>query len=417
MILSYFKKHYKLIIVCSAASLAIAGLVWSAVILVQREDNANGQPVFGSSEEKESTIIDVTDDDSDDESAPELGKTLSDDLSSRMFNLGDDVYTLPVHFSELEANGWSICDRSNTPHVVSYMVDPGSFALWVFVTDGSRFAVVSFMNLSFEVLPVNKTHVTYISASDSIAGVQPFFPGNITVGSTYEDVIAAYGEPNERNFYEGFELHSLEYFRDNIRVLIRICDRTMLVTRVFMDYWGWVSKTPAPEPTPTELGDELDSRMFSLDGVTYTMPVHFSEFESNGWSFYDPNNRDSEGILVPGGFFPWVEFLAENQNIGVTITNLTEGTSKHMSDSYITNISLYPGYHNAQFILPGNITIGSTHRDVIAAYGEPCSRYVPEQSPYHRLFYISENLVLQLGIDTESNQVALITMQYWNPTT
>jgi len=163
---------------------------------------------------------------------------LSDDLDSLMFGLGGVVYTLPVHFSELEANGWSIYDKREDLQSTTYMLEPGHRGFWWILTDGDRFVEVNFINFSEEVLPVSESYIADVSTSQPIVGEQPIFPGNITIGSTYEDVLAKYGEPCEKIERASDEFHRLSYYKDYLHVSIRVCNQTNRVVFVGISYRG-----------------------------------------------------------------------------------------------------------------------------------------------------------------------------------
>jgi len=156
-----------------------------------------------------------------------------------------------------------------------------------------------------------------------------------------------------------------------------------------------------------ELSDDLNSLMFSLDGVVYTLPVHFSELEANGWSPFDPDDHLTTDTLEPGDFTHW-ELIIGDQNILVTFTNLSEEVIP-ISESYITMVVLYERY-NAQLILPGNIMIGSTYEDIITAHGEPNSRYTFEEPLSLSMRYSSDYFTLLILI--ESNLLTFMSMSY-----
>ena len=157
---------------------------------------------------------------------------ISDNLHSFMIGLGGVVYTLPVHFSELEANGWRFCDVSNDYCPTSYILKPRSRALWWTLTDGIGFAEVNFTNLSSDLLPISESYITAVATTRPTVGEQPVFPSNITIGSAYEDVLAAYGEPSERSRDASQEFDRLIYFIDYLHVTIRISTQTNRV--IFM---------------------------------------------------------------------------------------------------------------------------------------------------------------------------------------
>jgi len=160
----------------------------------------------------------------------------------------------------------------------------------------------------------------------------------------------------------------------------------------------------------------LDSLMFSLDGVIYTLPVHFSELEANGWTPYDTNPRSGGGYrfttdtLEPGDFVCW-ELIFDSQNVVVSFTNFSEEVLP-VSKGDITFVGVIYDVYNAQLILPGNIMIGSTYEDVIAAYGEP------DGGPHivndiMTIFYDLDYFNLQISVNIETNSVIIISLDYW----
>ena len=161
---------------------------------------------------------------------------------------------------------------------------------------------------------------------------------------------------------------------------------------------------------------ELDSLMFSLDDAVYTLPVRFSELEENGWRPHDtdPPSGSADSFetdtLEPGGFAHW-ELIIGNQNVLVTISNLTEEVLP-VSESHVTDVALILGVNNARFILPRGIMMGSTHEEVVAAYGEPDVEHINDGAPSFMIQYSSDDFILDIAIDSESNLVNLISLSY-----
>ena len=162
------------------------------------------------------------------------------------------------------------------------------------------------------------------------------------------------------------------------------------------------------------LGDSLDSPTFSLDGVVYTLPVHFSELEANGWRPYDTDPRSGSvyrfaiDTLDPGDSVGW-ELILGDQNVIVGLANLSEEVLP-LSESYVVDISVLFEIYDAQLILSGDIMLGSTFEEVIIAYGEPSSWHDFEDRIL--LFYSSDYFGLQITVDTESNLVMVMTIRY-----
>ena len=163
----------------------------------------------------------------------ETDEILNDELSGLMFRLDAIVYTLPFQFSALDANGWVPCDASYC--FETYMLKPGDSVSWELIIRNQSIGL-EFTNLTEEVLPVSESYITGVGAGFSQNEAQVIFPGNIMPGSTYENVIAAHGEPGSRRISEVSQ--GLFYSADYFVVQIFINNETNLVSVVGMHYWG-----------------------------------------------------------------------------------------------------------------------------------------------------------------------------------
>ena len=134
----------------------------------------------------------------------------------------------------------------------------------------------------------------------------------------------------------------------NMRGKISICLIVMSIVGLVFGIAA-CSRFQTDSGTEKILSDDLDSLMFSLDGVVYTLPVHFSELEANGWTPYDTDPRSGSAyrfaidILEPGDFAAW-ELIVGEQNVVVTFTNLSDEMLP-LSECYVTSVSvLYEVY-------------------------------------------------------------------------
>jgi len=198
----------------------------------------------------------------------------------------------------------------------------------------------------------------------------------------------------------------------NMRRIISICLAMAIIISLVLGFAA-CNRGNQAEVGQNELSDAtLDSLMFSLDGAIYTMPVHFSELEANGWRPYDTDNHFATDILESGNFA--VRGLTDgSQNIAVTFTNLSEEVLL-VSESYVIGIAVLFEVHNARLVLPGNVAIGSTYEDVIAAHGEP-SRWHTFEDTYWLDFNTHSygGVSLSVSIDNETNLVIFMDMTYW----
>jgi len=165
-----------------------------------------------------------------------------------------------------------------------------------------------------------------------------------------------------------------------------------------------------PEAMPGELSDDLNSLMFSVNGIVYTLPVPFAELEENGWG---PRDLDSHVHatykLDPSHSFVGL-FVLENQTLSVTFTNFTEEVLP-LTESYLSGVAVrpQPGHEDeAQLILPGNIMLGSTYDDVITTHGEPSGR--EQLDDMKELIYFTEYAVIQIFIAKETDLVVMMSM-------
>ncbi|SFD25717.1 hypothetical protein [Clostridium uliginosum] len=118
---------------------------------------------------------------------------LSDDLFSYDILLDGKKYTLPVNFSELEADGWSI-----DPASANKTIGTNFYVINIEVIKNKEHITVSFINNSSEARKLNKCDVgsimTFGGAGDS--KVSAVLPKGISFYATEEEITAAYGKPS-----------------------------------------------------------------------------------------------------------------------------------------------------------------------------------------------------------------------------
>ena len=167
---------------------------------------------------------------------------LSDDLNKLMFSLDGIVYTLPFHFSELEANGWHPCDYERDYEFATYMLKPDDFDTWSF-TNGEHYVVVTISNFSEEILLLSESYVVGVAVRYDLFDAQLILPGNIMIGTSYEYVIEAAG--NRFTYIRETE-HSVS-FRFSIDIddfttasfTMAVDNETKQVIFMSMDYFRW----------------------------------------------------------------------------------------------------------------------------------------------------------------------------------
>jgi len=154
---------------------------------------------------------------------------LDDDIHSLMFSLNGVLYTLPLSLAELEANGWeegeAMADIMLYPHQHR--------ASQRIAKDDREMILVTFFNPTEYVIPLREGMIVLVEVSSLWRTPAPLIvPGNIRLGSTYEEVIIAHGEPSERVMLGTRE--SLLYYMDDVFANIVINRETDRVTALLL---------------------------------------------------------------------------------------------------------------------------------------------------------------------------------------
>lgn len=114
----------------------------------------------------------------------------------------------------------------------------------------------------------------------------------------------------------------------------------------------------------------------TLNGIKYTLPIKAKSFEGDGWKY---NDYEDKGHDLKTNYY--VENIkmddgtkSEESRIIVTLYNTSKSTKK-FDEAMLGGIEvdkLGSDYKNT-VVLPKGITLASTYKDVISAYGKPKS--------------------------------------------
>lgn len=328
---------------------------------------------------------------------------LSDDVYSFMFSLNGIIYTLPFPYAEMEANGWVGDDLSEIT------LNPNQFSLAEPLRNRSQTILVSFVNTTANVLSFSESYIGRISIDEFYArnGVELIFPGNITVGSTYEEVIAAYGEPSDVS--QGGAIRSLRYtVNARAQMTLSINIETDLVTRIVME--NFIAREPLPAfegdlpaavlayDAPTQLeGNDWTSFTVRFDGDLYRLPAPVAAFVANGWVIEsDPN------MMIPGQTSRTGAVLRKGNQTMRTMVQNYDDNEQPVSHTFVTRIEF--SHHGAvlPIELPGGITENSTIEEIIAVYGEPLRTSESDRFRTYEFGFGStfENVVFTVQIET-----------------
>lgn len=169
--------------------------------------------------EEDESFVDETDDveDADDateEKAPvaasgKLGKT----WDTYTVQLNDKVITLPCEMKDLEAIGFQL---DTGDKAADYMVNPDEYELAFFNDQYGHSIMFDMVNDTDSAQKIVDCKVggIYVDSYDMEDGrLSVIFPGNVQIGTTKDDVVAAYGEASD--VYKGDTLHSYTWYADD----------------------------------------------------------------------------------------------------------------------------------------------------------------------------------------------------------
>lgn len=294
----------------------------------------------------------------------------SEDLYSFEICLNRKLYTLPTDFSKLEEDGWSIEEGDSSKVVPQRSIN-------ITMKNGKAKAMASLTNNSMDELSAKECQVSSVQIDEYSAekGVSMVLPKGITIGSTKDEVIKAYGNPTEnRN-------RSLSYYiKVEKSIEIYIDEKTNKVSRIQVsNKIDNKEKSPSKDDNsnkevpesiknykaPTELTDNIYSYNVKYDDVLYHMPVPVSELKKNGWEV----QQSSSNIIASRDSALGVVLRKGNQTITTEVYNDSpKATSvencvvtEMFADEYLKKIPLE---------LPRGITIGSSKAEVDSAYAD-----------------------------------------------
>ena len=141
------------------------------------------------------------------------GNTLPKDLKDFTVELDGVTYKLPAEFSEFEEDGWE--------EVGGMVLNPNEYSILSEMKKGNAEIYVNFFNDNNAAKATSDTKLAGLSVHDT-SGVECKLPKGITFGATKEDIIKAYGEPNEIEKYAE-TIEDLKYQKNkNIKYVFRV---------------------------------------------------------------------------------------------------------------------------------------------------------------------------------------------------
>lgn len=299
---------------------------------------------------------------------------VSDDWKDFTFSMEGVVYQLPTHYQNFVAHGWKIDGtRSN---ISEDDMLPANSHTYFYMTNNAVYFSAEVINMSGNARMMKDCDVgaVTITASDNL---DLKLAGGIGCLSTIEEIQSAYGVPSSVSTYtdNSYLEYEVNYYIDmkfNIYNSQTTYNSITLRNFVATDRDQTTAKDERPAyldtyVAPAELGDDIKSTRFILDGVVYQLPCPLDAFTANGWTV----QSDSIGTLGAGNDEYGVTLAKGNYKINLSMINLTDFET-YTKNCAVSGVSIYTyDLKNAPrdiVQLPGGITLWSTLEDIQETY-------------------------------------------------
>ncbi len=159
-----------------------------------------------------------------------------------------------------------------------------------------------------------------------------------------------------------------------------------------------------------DLSSDMKSAQVQVDGKVLTLPTTYKELTDLGWKLASDFSEDD---IVESDDFEFVYLEKDNSTLNVTLYNKTD-EDKPYKDCEIWDIYVNETYFEeepANVCLAAGIQVGSTYKDVIAAYGEP--DYVSSYTYSSYYAYMLDEITYSITIDNETGLVSSFGIEWY----
>lgn len=351
------------------------------------------------------------------------GATLSDQLYSFQVQINGQVFSLPFAYGELAALGWAPregFDLSLAPNQTSMEK----------LRMGGQEIYVRFVNTSMDVQSYENCNVGgfIVDEYDVGKGVQFALPQGITIGSSYDQVVAAYGAPSRENQTE--TLRFMDYSADSYaEISLQLDAATQQVQKIdIKNYFGAATAATtnptAPDPAaalgpgqavssaavglyqpPAELSASWQDFILRYGGALYRLPAPVQSFVDNGWVIQSNANEPVAAKQSRVG----VELRLDNQVLRTIVHNYDE-TGQPVSNCYVTQVKSSVYGPSIPLEMAAGVTDASSIEEVLAAYGQPTSTSSSATFDYYSFGTIGERI--EINYDREKGKINTIEIDH-----
>lgn len=282
------------------------------------------------------------------------------------------VYQLPMKAQELLDNGWSFKDKGETLQPNNYTISS------IEMVKGTMTFDVALYNPDIVTQPYEKCYVIKFrfdpSPYNADAPAVEFAKG-ITMKSSKEEIIAAYGVPN--GLYDKDPAYYMTYEYD---IRQEFCADFYEGKLTEMELYNFTDEMPdvvlsAYDPTPTEVfgryaahedDGTLFGHSFKLDGVNYQLLTPVQTLLDNGWTVKDISTYLDEDYIAADASCR-VKLFKDNQTLDVYVKNYEQDRAAKLPYCFVTEVT-FDSYdmENMEASVPG-FYLGMSKEEVDAA--------------------------------------------------
>jgi hypothetical protein len=189
----------------------------------------------------------------------------------------------------------------------------------------------------------------------------------LAIGRSYDEVIAAYGEPDMQSEGES-EVYLSYYDSGNLVTQITVDLQYSVVLNFSVQDMTNPDIDSAPLPGSEPMTGPSDSTM-QIDGVTVTFPIQFSDFEALGWTI---DLAGYEETLCEPACTYTMTGMSGDKTLGILVYNF--GTEPvPFTEAMVVGMTNFDpsGLPSTHVVLSNGLSIGRTYDEVIAVYGSP----------------------------------------------
>lgn len=332
---------------------------------------------------------------------------MSDTLLDCTFKLEGALYQLPCDIDAFTKNGWTI---SSSDYSSDKLINGNATDGFTMMRDGKKITV-AILNLSGNMMPLADCPVIGIEVSREYGASIELAKG-ITLSNSTDEIAAAYGTPTYRDSYDSREI--LAYENQSLFASVEFCvynedmadyTRVELLRYAFDEIPTTETNTQAPDflgdyTQPDELGSDVLSGNFALDGKAYRLPAPVKAFLDNGWTIA------SAPESVAAGGKAEISIKKDGATVELKIKNLA--SYQTIAENCLATSISVNSTDKAVLQLPNGINFGSTPNEIDVLLPDS---FAKNESNYSTSYsYSDKKLYIYLYVDTEDRLLHRITL-------